>query len=112
MEDVSGRDLNWFFAEWLNRSGVPHVSGSWRYDSAGKQIVVKILQTQSTDPFRFSLGLGIAAAANGAVTIRRVEISGREATVNIPSDVEPASLSLDPGVWLLAEFGPFQKETM
>ena len=23
MEDVSGRDLRWFFAQWLTRSGVP-----------------------------------------------------------------------------------------
>ena len=42
MEEVSGRDLGWFFAQWLTRSGVPQVSGSWRYDSAAKQIVITV----------------------------------------------------------------------
>ena len=37
---AGGQDLGWFFAEWLTRSGVPQVSGSWRYDAAAKQIVV------------------------------------------------------------------------
>jgi aminopeptidase N len=53
MEEVSGQDLRWFFAQWLTRSGVPQVSGDWRYDAVAKQIVVTVRQTQAGDPFRF-----------------------------------------------------------
>ena len=57
MEQVSGQDLAWFFRQWLNRSGVPAIEGTWRYDAAAKQVVVTVRQTQAADPFRFSLGV-------------------------------------------------------
>ena len=40
---------------------------------------------------------------------RQVQVTGRESTFRIPADAEPASVVLDPGVWLLAEFGSFSK---
>ena len=107
MEEVSGQDLSWFFAEWLTRSGVPQVSGSWRYESAGKQILVTVRQTQAGDPFRFALGVGVSAAAG--TMISQMQVTGRETTISIPVDAEPTSVVIDPGVWLFAEFGPFQK---
>jgi hypothetical protein len=41
--------------------------------------------------------------------IRQVQVTGRESTFSIPTDAEPASVVLDPGVWLLAELGSFSK---
>jgi hypothetical protein len=38
-----------------------------------------------------------------------VQVTGGESTFRIPADAEPASVVLDPGVWLLAELGSFQK---
>jgi aminopeptidase N len=109
METVSGQDLGWFFAQWLTRTGVPQVSGSWRYDSSAKQIVITVRQTQASDPFRFALGVGVSAASGAAPAVRRVQMNGRESTLTIPADAEPVSVVLDPGVWLLAELGSFQK---
>ena len=42
MERASGKDLRWFFDQWLTRSGVPALTGSWRYDAAAKQVVVEL----------------------------------------------------------------------
>lgn len=109
MEEVSGQDLRWFFSEWLNRSGVPAISGNWRYDSAAKQIVVSVRQTQTGDPFRFSLGVGVSAAGAAPATYQKMQVTGRDTVFNIPADTEPASVVLDPGTWLLAELGPFEK---
>jgi aminopeptidase N len=109
MEEASGQELGWFFAQWLTRSGVPHVSGTWRYDAAAKQIVMTVQQTQVDDPFRFSIGVGVSAASGSAPTVRHVQVTGRVSTFGIPTDAEPASVALDPGVWLLAELGSFQK---
>ena len=109
MEEVSGQDLRWFFAQWLTRSGVPQVSGTWRYDPAAKQTMVTVRQTQAGDPYRFSLGVGVSAASGPAPALRQVQVTGRESTFGIPTDAEPASVVLDPGVWLLAELGSFQK---
>jgi aminopeptidase N len=109
MEEVSGQDLGWFFAEWLTRSGVPHVSGSWRYDAAARQIVVAVQQTQAADPYRFPLGVAVSAAAGSAPVVHQLQVTGRGTTFRIPADAEPAALVLDPGVSLLAELGSFQK---
>ena len=109
MEEVSGQDLRWFFAQWLTRSGVPQVSGDWRYDAVAKQIVVTVRQTQAGDPFRFALGVGVSAASATAPTIRQVQVAERESTFRIAAEAEPGSVALDPGVWLLAELGSFQK---
>src|ERR1041385_2540143 len=48
--------LRWFFTQWLNRTGVPRVSGTWRYDAGAKRIVLTVRQTQAEAPFRFRLG--------------------------------------------------------
>jgi aminopeptidase N len=109
MEEVSGQDLRWFFAQWLTRSGVPQVSGTWRYDSAARHIVMTVRQTQAGDPFRFSLGVGVSAASGSVPAVHQVQVTGRESTFSIPADAEPAAVVLDPGVWLLAELGTFQQ---
>jgi aminopeptidase N len=111
MEEVSGQDLRWFFTQWLTRSGVPQLSGSWHYDAAARQIVVTLRQTQAGDPFRFSLGVGVSTASNSAPAIRQVQVTDRESTFKIQVDAEPASVALDPGVWLLAGFGEFKKRS-
>lgn len=107
MEDVSGQDLRWFFRQWLNRSGVPAVSGTWRYDAATKEVVVTVRQTQAGEPFRLSLDVGLTAKAGGLPEVRSMAIEGRETTVRIPAASEPAAVSLDPTVTTLADFGAF-----
>ena len=86
------------------------MSGNWRYDAAAKQIVVTVRQTQAGDPFRFALGVGVSAASASSPAIRQVQVTEREVHASaIPAEAEPASVVLDPGVWLLAELGSFQK---
>jgi len=109
MEEVSGQDLRWFFAQWLTRSGVPQLSDNWRYDSAARQIVATVRQTQAGNAFRFSLGVGVLAGSSSSPAVRQVEVTGRESTFSVATDAEPAAVVLDPGVWLLAELGSFQR---
>lgn len=109
MEQASGQDLVWFFRQWLTRSGVPAIAGTWRYDGAARQVVVTVRQTQTAEPYRLSLGVGLLQTADAPPRVRQVPITGRETTTTFPSDVEPVSVVLDPGVWVLAEFGAFTR---
>jgi len=110
MEQAFGKDLSWFFRQWLFRSGVPRLEGTWRYDAAARQVEVTLAQTQAGEPYRLPLEIGLQANAQAAPRVERVELLERKASYRLPSDSEPASVVLDPGTWLLMETGPFTKE--
>jgi aminopeptidase N len=109
MERVSGRDLEWFFRQWLNGGGVPRLTGTWRYDALARRLELTLAQTQSGEPFRLPLDIGIAAEPHEQLRIERVELTTREATFAFPAGREPSNVALDPGVWLLTEAGPFTR---
>ena len=108
-EQVSGKELGWFFTQWLNRAGVPKIEGSWRYLPARKAIQVTLAQTQAGDPYRLSIDLGISKTANELPRVERFELSGRTATKTISVDGEPAAVTVDPNTWLLMEGGALVK---
>jgi aminopeptidase N len=78
MEQASGQDLSWFFNQWLTRSGVPSVQGTWRYDAAARQIIVTIRQAQAADPYRFQMGIGVIQTAGAVPRAVEAQVTGRE----------------------------------
>lgn len=46
MEDVCGQDLNWFFDQWFFQEGHPKLDIEYSYDERGRQMVVRLKQTQ------------------------------------------------------------------
>jgi aminopeptidase N len=108
-EQVSGKQLEWFFAQWLNRPGSPKVEGSWRYDAAKKQVEISLSQTQTGDPFRVNVDVAIVTAAGATPAITRVAMAGRRATVTVDVTAPPISIVLDPTTALLFETGPFER---
>lgn len=109
MERASGQDLSAFFRQWLNRAGVPALSGTWRYDAATREVVVTVRQTQAADPFRLSLGVGVVTTEGALPAVRQMAVDGRETTLRIAAAAEPAAVVLDPAVTTLADFGTFTK---
>jgi aminopeptidase N len=110
MEQVSGADLKPFFTQWLTRSGVPKIDGSWQYDPTAKRVAVTLTQTVTGDPFRLPIEIGIASASGAPPRIEKAELTDRTGTFTFASDTEPASVTLDPNTWLLFEAGPFTKK--
>lgn len=109
MEAASGKDLGWFFSQWLNRSGVPQLTGTWRYDAAAKQLVVELQQTQPGEPYRLPVDIGITQPNAAVVRVQTIEMREAKTRVTLPLDAEPASVVLDPNTWLLMEPPTFQK---
>lgn len=110
MEEASGQELAWFFRQWLNRSGVPRIEGSWRYDARARQVEVTLRQTQSGEPYRLPIEIGIARPGAAAPGLQRVELSRDAGTFRFDAETEPASVVLDPGTWLLMQLGRFVRE--
>lgn len=59
MEEVSGKDLNWFFNQWYYGSGHPKVDINYEWDEATKQQKVTITQQQKNQIFQFPLTIDI-----------------------------------------------------
>ena len=59
-EEVTGRDMNWFWNQWYYGSGHPKVSISYNYDEAAKKAYVYIKQTQTGDKiFRLPMAIDV-----------------------------------------------------
>ena len=66
MEEASGKDLKWFFDQWLSKAGHPELKVRWHYEDADKTVRVKVEQTQKleeqTPLFRLPTKLEITEA--------------------------------------------------
>ncbi len=109
MERVSGKDLRWFFSQWLTRSGVPALTGGWRYDAAAKQVIVELTQSQAGDFYRLPLEVGITVPGTAAPRIEKFELTAREGKFTFPAPAEPSDVVLDPNTWVLMEPPVFSK---
>jgi aminopeptidase N len=101
MEATSGKDLGWFFSQWLTRSGVPKLTGTWQYDAASKQVKVQIAQSQTGEPYRLPLEIGLTMPGAPAMRVEKVELTGASGSFTFTADAEPTDVVLDPNTWML-----------
>lgn len=103
MEDAGGQDLAWFFEQWLYRGGVPKVEGRWEYDAARRTVEIDLRQTQSGEPFRLPLDVGLEMADTRASRIEQIDFRDRAQRFTIAVEAEPDSVTLDPNTWVLMD---------
>jgi aminopeptidase N len=108
-EQVSGKPLDGFFAQWLNRPGVPKIEGSWRYDAAKKAVEVTVTQSQAVPAFNIKLDVGIVNQPGDLPRVETVTMNAKQGTFTVPLEAAPATVILDPNTTLLMEAGPFVK---
>jgi aminopeptidase N len=103
MEEASGRDLGWFFDEWLTRGGMLKVRGGWTWDASAKSVRLDLEQTQAAEPYRMPIEVAIALDAPDEPRIERVELRERRQSFTIPLDGEPRTVTLDPRDFVLMD---------
>lgn len=108
-EQASGKDLEWFFTQWLTRAGVPKIEGSWRYDAAKKLVEVTVMQTQAAPAFRVRLDVGIAAKAGDLPRVETVDWNAKQGVYTFAAEAAPAAVTLDPQTTLLMEAGAWTR---
>lgn len=58
-EEITGKDLNWFFNQWYFGAGHPTLDITYSYDEAGKKAVVIVKQTQKDKLFMLPVAIDI-----------------------------------------------------
>ncbi len=102
MQETSGQELGWFFQQWLQRPLSPAIEGTWSYDAAGRKIVLELTQQQAGEAFRLPMRIAIGLPGKGTKTASLL-LKDRTARFEFPSEREPETITLDPGIEVLME---------
>jgi aminopeptidase N len=107
MEEASGRELDWFFEQWLHAPGYPtfEVATEWAAASGGSggTLTVRVRQIQKDAWPTFRVPIELMVVQDGREHRSRVEVSGRETVlrVDLPGRAAPSRVGLDPDGWVL-----------
>ena len=98
LEREAGRDLTWFFDQWLTRPGFAEVTLSHAWDAARGELVVTARQTGRYGTYRFRLPVEVRAA-DGARSVVVIEVPAAQESV-VRTRVElagaPSTVTFDP----------------
>ena len=111
-ERESGKDLGWFFDQWLWRPGYPELDTQWSYDPREQRVYLQIAQRRRFGNFRLPLVVELVRR-NGSVLRATVEVPAQQSSrvvVPIDLDAPPARVILDPDADLLAAISPPRKK--
>lgn len=106
LEAASGRDLDWFFGDWIRGGGgypVLSVSDVWVPERS--EVDISIAQIQTMLPFQdlFTLPIDVEIVTRSGSTKHEVQLSEAELDISLPADSEPLMVIIDKGNWLVAE---------
>src|SRR5436305_10644542 len=102
MEEVSGKDLNWFFNQWYYGSGHPKLDINYAYDESSKRETVTVKQTQASGKV-FILPVAIDVYANGKRERHNVWVKDLADTFSFDVASKPNLVNFDGKKYLLAE---------
>ena len=100
MENVSQKNLQLFFRQWLYTAGHPMLHVTWKYDPGTKLLAVTINQAQE---FLFQFPLQLAIQDGNHTIFKTIEIRNKSSAITIPLNFKPVEILLDPGINLLFE---------
>jgi len=103
-ESVSGKNLSFFFQEWISGDRFPDYSYSWTWNSSGNppSVTLRITQTAiGTTPSFYVMPIDIRLTAAGYDTTITVFNDATQQTLSIPFPVKPVSVAFDPDGWIL-----------
>lgn len=102
MEKASGKNLSWFFNEWIYKPGQPEFEGLWHFNKNSKTLLVDLKRVQKEDNiFKSPIDLAIYHGNSKIPEMKRLKIDKRENNFSFRLDEHPDSVSLDPNLWIL-----------
>ncbi len=99
---VAGQPMRYFFARWVEGTGVPEFSADYQIiRTRGGKFVTRGTVKQNYDNLRLPLELQLRAEGENETKIVKVDIEDASADFNIESNGKPLELIIDPNYKLL-----------
>ncbi|MGH7451902.1 MAG: M1 family aminopeptidase, partial [bacterium] len=96
-EQISGKELDWFFEQWVYREGRPELRYAWKWE--GAQLILRLQQVQSGNGYR--LPLDITAIAGADMFRFALEQNGGFQEYRFAVGKPVARVLIDPDYWVL-----------
>lgn len=101
-EDVTGKDLNWFFNQWYYGAGHPKLKITYGYDAVGKRASMIVQQTQDSSR-TFTLPVKVAVWNGNASKVYDIWVKNRVDTFYFPAATKPSLINFDADKILVAQ---------
>ena len=99
MEEASGRDLGWFFDQWVYKGGYPKLDIRHVWNPSTKVLRLTVRQTQKSDaitPAAFRLPMDIDFTIDSDKQIEKLNITKRVESFEFRLAAKPNDIKLDP----------------
>lgn len=94
-EEAAGRDLGWFFAQWLGRTGAPRIDlGETRVREEENKFVLELTLRQDSPAYR--LRVPVAVDTDNGRQRRWVPLDGRGTAATLEFGAKPTAIHIDP----------------
>ena len=99
MESASGRDLRWFFQQWIYGSGYPALEVSWTARAGGgASITVEQVQAEGGgQPREFRLSLPVVLHGGAAPVAATLDLRARRQAFDVPAGWTPGFVRIGAG---------------
>lgn len=101
-ESVSGRELGWWFSEWIYGTGAPYYRYGWQTARIGSQDYVRlsVQQYQTAYPV-FTMPIDIRATTSAGAATHVIWNDAATEWYVLPTSGSVTALQFDPGPWIL-----------
>jgi len=103
IEEATGKNVDFFFDQWVYGAGAPKFEVSYTFDESAKQVTLAVKQTQKVegDVPLFRVPVEIEITTPQGAKSHRVTVSKAEETFAFPVDARPRMVLFDKGNMIL-----------